>query len=79
MSNYKIESGIPLPDPKHLKYPVANLKIGDSFLVPLDQGSNIKDLFRKVSSNSVATAKRHGFKIVSRTIKDEGVRVWRIE
>ena len=69
MSEYKIESGIPLPG-RRLKYPFAEMKVGDSFAIAE------ADL-RKISVSAFAEGKRLGFKFSVRTA-DGGGRVWRI-
>lgn len=64
----KIEPGIPMP----AKFPFAEMKVGDSFLVPA-----------KASKNTVAVyATRHARKTGTKfTVRKtpEGYRCWRIE
>ena len=71
---FKIEKNVPIPPRRgrRSKYPVANLKPGESFLVP-------NGTFKKaqsVVSTLYAAAKRNGVKVSVR-VMDEGVRVWR--
>ena len=64
----KIESGIPMP----AKFPFAEMKVGDSFLVP--DGTN--------RSTVAVYANRHGKKTGTKfTLRrtPEGIRCWRIE
>jgi len=84
-NSFKIEENIPLPTiprgatSSPIKYPWAELKIGDSFFVPLVDKSImtirngiIIDL--KKFSNQTG----HKIKITTRAI-DNGIRVWRIK
>lgn len=72
--SYKIEKNVPIPPRRgrRSKYPVAELKTGESFLVP--QGTFKKS--QSVVSTLYAAAKRAGVKVSVR-IMDDGVRVWR--
>jgi hypothetical protein len=74
---YKIEDAIPIPKGLRKrgpsKYPWLELKVGQSFLVPL---GNINNL-RSVASNA---GKKYNRKFTAREIKSEqGVRVWRVK
>lgn len=72
---YRIDKGVPMTKPRcerRRKYPVRELKVGDSFLVPeKDVRANIAQAVR-----NVATA--HGFKVAARKMPD-GVRFWRVK
>jgi hypothetical protein len=64
----KIESGIPMP----AKFPFAEMKVGDSFLVPESTSRNVVTVY----------ARRHAIKTGMKfTIRktSEGYRCWRIE
>jgi hypothetical protein len=72
VSEFKIESDVPVPDERRrFKYPWSEMKVGDSFFV--ENGSQ----------NVLSTAGRqygrfHGGKFSTRK-EGNGVRVWRIE
>lgn len=82
---FTIEKGIPVPvrAPK-VDYPLANLEVGDSFLVPVDYTTGTpeaKATAGKVarSVNSAVTAankKSEGSKFAARKVEG-GIRVWR--
>ncbi len=64
----KIESGIPMP----AKFPFAEMKLGDSFLVPESTSRNVVTVY----------ARRHAIKTGMKfTIRQtpEGYRCWRIK
>jgi len=72
---YKIEAGIAIPSATRYKgglkskYPFADLKVGESFLVP----NKTTDKF----GATVQTArKRTGFTLATRNVEG-GVRIWR--
>jgi hypothetical protein len=71
---YQIESGIPLPKPatrSGSKYPFAQMRIGDSFVVDKKQTN---------FGNTVHWAgKKTGFKFTTRAIDPTTTRVWRIK
>ena len=75
MSEFKIESGIPIPKggiggkKGESKYPFKQMQIGDSFFI----------LFKKKTFTSpCAYARQTGTKFTVRKI-DDGFRVWRIK
>lgn len=72
---YKIENGIPMAArraSRERKYPVREMRVGDSFLVPeRDAFANVAQSVRNIGAD-------HGFKIASRKTSD-GVRFWRIK
>lgn len=87
----KIESGVPLPRRSNsggrpCKYPFHDLKVGDSFAIPL--GGDVlltgnhgkKDRFLSTLRAAASQySKRNGGKFTVRTMRDEGViRCWRI-
>lgn len=72
---YKIDKGIPMAKPRSVrqrKYPIGEMKVGDSFLVPE------RDVFANVAQSVRNVGAEHGFKIASRKTSD-GVRFWRIK
>lgn len=78
---FEIETGIPLTEVLWRRrgrgsiYPFAELKVHESFAVPLKDFSS-----KRLSSAAAQYAKRHGVKLVVRTLHEEGVaRVWRVE
>lgn len=76
MSEFKVESGIPMPAPnkrthRKTKYPWRQMKIGQSFFVP-----NVKS---GAMAGRCSNAFRYGFgKFQTRTVKG-GCRVWRVK
>ena len=69
MNQPLIDSNVPLPT----RYPFAEMKVGDSFLVPSD-----------VTRQAVAVAatrygRKHNMKFSTRQLKDGGFRCWRLE
>lgn len=68
----KIDTGIPLPDPKTggSKYPWKDMDIGHSFFVP----EQVTATFKTQITNA---QKRTGFRFTSRRVEG-GIRVWRI-
>jgi hypothetical protein len=67
---FEIEKGVPRQAP-NVKYPFADMQVGDSFLVP-------RGTARIVASAAVWAAARGYGKFSCRTVEG-GVRVWRIE
>ena len=63
----KIEKGVPLP----IKYPLAEMQVGDSFVVSIE-------LWKNAHSAAHKHAERHGRKISGRSLVENGVRVYRI-
>ena len=86
--SYKIEKNIPMPEVlrngvEQYKYPFFEMKVGDSFAVPVDPSTQLG--YIRVS-NRVANAiyaqqkRQEGAKFTYRTFKDKRViRVWRIK
>lgn len=83
----KMEKGVPVPPPskggRAVKYPFADLQVGDSFSVPLSgemhPGGGDMTAHR-VSQAAIRRSKCHGGKFRVRTVREEGVaRCWRIE
>lgn len=67
---YKIEKGVPIPNKRvDTLYPLHDLAVGDSFLVPLDRR-------HAASAKAYDHARNGGKKFEVRTVEG-GVRVWR--
>jgi hypothetical protein len=76
---YEIEKGIEIPEgvtgrPK--KYPLKDLEIGDSFLVPLAEHESPK--IKKVKASLHAISATHKPKKFAIRVVEGGVRCWRI-
>lgn len=76
---YKIEKGIPIKSKS--KYPLVEMEVGDSFLVPF-QGENKSAQQSRISSylwtisnhNKLLKGRKYSMRVL-----DEGIRVWRIK
>jgi hypothetical protein len=69
---YKVESNIPIPKShSNRRYPFAELKPGDSFVVPLE-------LLHSARSAAYIWGARNGWKFTARACEDGIGRVWRI-
>lgn len=71
MANYEIEKGIPV-FPRG-KYPFSRMEIGDSFLVPAEDGGA---KVRKVRSAACEFARRKSVKFTCLSVNG-GLRIWR--
>ena len=72
---YKLEKGFPTP-PRGYKYPLSEMKIGDSFFVPCEPKAT-----KRQQNNILGCARssgRKGMKFTARKAKG-GVRCWRIK
>jgi hypothetical protein len=75
---YKVQRNIPLPPRSgHALYPFGRMKVGDSFLAPVDKR-------RTVMQAAWLAGKRRGWTFKARDDRDElgklrGVRVWRVK
>ena len=84
---FAIEKGIPVPvrAPK-VAYPLAEMEVGDSFLVPVDFTTDTPEAkaVAKATARSVnsavtaATKKSEGSKFAARKVEG-GIRVWRVQ
>lgn len=72
---YKIEKDVPVTGERKnkSKYPLAEMTVGDSFLIPLE---GVK--YTSVRQGVYLAAKKLGVPITTRR-KQEGLRVWRKE
>lgn len=79
---FKIEKDVPLPESKRgrgqgaPKYPFADMAAGDSFFVPMIDGS-VKKTRGNISSATRHWGKARGAQFATREVKG-GIRVWRI-
>jgi hypothetical protein len=80
--SFKIEQGVPAPctasnlrQGRKLKYPFADLKVGDSFLVP--ETKDVRKRADQVKSVASSFGRRHGVKLATQVV-DGGIRVWRL-
>tara|TARA_R100000426_G_scaffold3287_6_gene5617 strand:- start:3946 stop:4230 length:285 start_codon:yes stop_codon:yes gene_type:complete len=84
----EIEDDIPVPpgsDRRSVerKYPLSELKVGQSFFLPLEEGDDIKRMANRLSQARQTYQKKHeGVRLTQRMWeKDEqiGIRIWRVE
>lgn len=70
---FTIEKNVPLPRKcqRAIKYPLADMEVGDSFVVPLSER-------QRVTNTAHMFAKRNGGKFASRKIDAETARIWRV-
>ncbi|GJH00244.1 hypothetical protein [Paraburkholderia terrae] len=80
--NFKIEKGIPAPcTPENLRtgrkllYPFAEMKVGDSFLVP--ETEDIRNRADRVKSAASTYSRKHSIRLATKIVEG-GVRVWRL-
>lgn len=79
MIKYKIDKNIPMPL-KAFRYQLAEMTIGDSFFVPIEDLSHCKDPDKTLRNSLYAKKKKLKFKVKFTIQKNEkGFRVWRIE
>lgn len=76
MSEFKIESGVPLAakSERKTKYPWRGMEVGDSFFIPEAKQTS-------VSSCAASATRSLGIKLATRSVTENGVagvRVWRI-
>ncbi len=71
MFNYKVEKGIPMQEPRELKFPFSEMDIGDSFYVPLNEWV----YFGGASGIAISASIQKVSYIVCAV--DGGFRVWR--
>jgi hypothetical protein len=71
MSEIKIERGVPLPEKRGLynKYPFKQMKVGDSFIVPIDA---------RIYAAASWAGTRNGMKFSTRK-NGTCIRVWRVK
>jgi hypothetical protein len=64
---YKIEKDVPIPGPS--KYPLSQMKVGDSFLAPKDEYAGLRSAVQKAQ-------REYNVRFVTRQ-DDDKIRVWR--
>ncbi len=74
MKQFKVEKDVPFIP--YRKYPLGDMEVGDSFLVPFTDLQHYKDPRSGIYSAISYYAKRNGGKFACRKVK-EGIRVWR--
>ena len=84
----EIEDDIPVPPGSERrsverKYPLSELKVGQSFFLPLEEGDDLKRMANRLSQARQTYQKKHeGVRLTQRMWeKDEqiGIRIWRVE
>jgi hypothetical protein len=80
---YKIQMDIPMPPrgsaQRLMKYPFAEMLVGESFLVPkAESKGDLKKLMSRVGAAAAGAKKALGFKFAVRKMPD-GVRIWRVQ
>lgn len=73
---HTIEKNIPIPNHIMQKYPLHDLEIGDSFVVPMAQSKNVRSAIGRIHS------KDENLRFVTRTVIGRGragkqMRIWR--
>lgn len=74
-SSPKIDRGVPLPERAKNKYPVKDMRPGDSFEIPLNGESLF--VIRSRINGALPPYRRQGWTFATRKT-DTGVRVWRL-
>lgn len=77
---FKLEDNVALPDsnPQPARYPLADMKVGQSFFVALEGAEQEKVLRRMRGACTYAQRRSQGRRYTARPV-DGGVRVWRLE
>ena len=65
-----IDTGVPVPE--RAKYPVRELKVGDSFLFPADKRDSVQPLASKIKVET-------GREFTIRKMDNDTCRIWRIK
>lgn len=78
----KIDSNIPMPMKKRRgfnSYPFHEMKVGDSFFVPLKEGKKQHSLICQISTSArlYSMASGKGWRFTTRSVEG-GCRVWRV-
>lgn len=75
--NIKIEKNIPIQGRKYDMYPFKEMKVKDSFFIPVDgEIKNKRSVQHKFSGLCSYFGRKLGRKYISRSV-DGGIRVWR--
>lgn len=72
--NYEIEKTVPIPSRR--RYPIKNLNIGESFLVPTQDVST--GTYSTLTTICGREKRKTGKRFTVRLVED-GIRVWRVE
>jgi len=72
-NTYIVESGIPIPDDVRIKYPFAEMKVGDSFRLKADKEKSV----RSAASAYCNRNKGKGFRFILRQVAPDVWRCWR--
>ena len=84
----KIDDNVPVPvgsDRRsgERKYPLSEMKVGQSFFVPMEEGDDIKRMGNRMSQARQTYQKRNeGVRFTQRIWEENdtiGIRVWRVE
>ncbi len=75
ITEFKIEKGIELPNPKETKYPFAEMEVGDSFIFADYTRERMGSA--STGANSWAKTKGNGWKFSVRKTADNKIRIWR--
>ena len=81
---FPIDKNIPIPPrtptTRMSKFPLESMDVGDSFLIPIEDGRNISEEGNRVANVIRKWARRRGdgWKF-SRRITSQGIRIWRIK
>lgn len=75
----KVEKGIEIPPQRRTKkWPIHDMKVGDSFFVKIEDNETVRRINSRVSAALYDKRRKHGMKFTMRTYEN-GVRVWRIK
>ena len=84
----KLDDDVPVPTgsdrrPAEKKYPLSQMKVGQSFFLPLEEGDDIKRMGNRISQARQGFQKRNdGVRFTQRIWEEDeviGIRVWRVE
>jgi hypothetical protein len=76
-TTYKVEKGVPIPNHRVHRYPLLELEVGDSFVVPINETKHVRSAIGRAQRKNKALC------FITRTINGRGragkqLRVWRI-
>lgn len=80
-ADYPIDRGVPTPRTNHevkKRYPWDEMRVGDSFFVPVADGEDYAAVHRRVSASASTRRHRHGGRYTIRRVEG-GLRCWRLE
>ena len=84
----KLDDDVPVPTgsdrrPAEKLYPLSQMKVGQSFFLPLEEGDDIKRMGNRISQARQGFQKRNdGVRFTQRIWEEDeviGIRVWRVE